>query len=90
MNIGLLTGAGRAFYLYPEYRHSPSVVSSTVAAAVFLAAAEGFAADHYHKTPEGKAAERRARKEGSAIYRQLHDIVLRPSYFGGLLGVGSC
>jgi hypothetical protein len=87
VNVGLLSGIGRAFYIYPEYRRSPSVVSSTIAAALFLLAAEGYVAEACRRTPEGKAAEKRARQEGSAIYKHLREVILRPGYLGGLAGV---
>jgi hypothetical protein len=89
VNIGLLSLAGRAFYVNPEFRRDPTVISSTVAIAVIVTSAEGYLAERYHRTPEGKEVEWRARQEGSYIYRQFKEHVLRPGYLGGLVGVGT-
>jgi len=87
VNVGLLVGAGRAFYVKPEYRHDPVVISSTAAAALLLGSVEGYFAEKFHQSPEGQEAERRAREEGSIIYQHIHEIILRPSYLGGFVGI---
>jgi hypothetical protein len=89
VNVGLLSLAGRAFYVNPQFRRDPTVISSTAAVAVIIASAEGYLAERYHRTHEGKEAEKRARQEGSYIYRQFKEHVLRPGYLGGLVGVGT-
>jgi hypothetical protein len=87
-NIGLLATAGRAFYNNPGYGRNPKIVSSTVAAAILVASVEGFAADRYHRTPEGREAERKAKEDGSLLYQHTREVILRPESLGGLVGVG--
>ncbi|KNZ80469.1 hypothetical protein J132_05589 [Termitomyces sp. J132] len=57
VNLGLLIGAGRAFYTQPHLREDRAVVSSTVAAAFALLSVEGYAAEKYRKTLRGQAEE---------------------------------
>ncbi|KAJ7188407.1 hypothetical protein C8R46DRAFT_1054689 [Mycena filopes] len=86
VNIGLLAGVARAFYVSPEYRRDTKVISSTVAATLALLSAEGYAAEAYRKTAAGQEEERRAKEEGAVIYRHLREQILRPKTLGGLLG----
>jgi hypothetical protein len=88
VNIGLLAGASRAFYINPRYRHDTTAISSTIAATIALLSAEGYAAEQYRKTPRGQEEERRAKEEGSLIYKHIREQILRPGVLGGLVGVG--
>ncbi|KAJ7783016.1 hypothetical protein B0H16DRAFT_475813 [Mycena metata] len=87
LNIGLLAGTARAFYVQPEYRRDTKVISTTVAAALALLSAEGYAAEAYRQTAAGQEEERRAKEEGAVIYRHLREQILRPGTLGGLVGV---
>ncbi|KAF7376047.1 Phospholipid-transporting ATPase [Mycena sanguinolenta] len=87
VNIGLLAGAARAFYVNPHYRRNTQVISATAAATLALLGVEGYAADAYRKTAAGQEEERRAKEEGAAIYRYLREQILRPGTLGGLLGL---
>lgn len=88
VNVGLLASASHAFYTQPELRRNTTVISSTVGAALGLLAIEGYAAEKYRETPRGQEEERRARKEGSAIYKHSKEVILRPGVLGGLVGLG--
>jgi hypothetical protein len=88
VNLGLLAGTSRAFYTQPHLRRDRTALSSAVAATIALISVEGYAAEKYRKTPRGQAEEKRARKEGTLIYKHLHEQVLRPGVLGGLVGLG--
>ncbi|KAG5643611.1 hypothetical protein DXG03_000619 [Asterophora parasitica] len=88
VNLGLLAGVGRAFYTQPHLRRDRALISSTVAAAVALLSAEGFATEKYRQTERGRAEERRAKEEGTVIYKHLREQVLRPKVHGGIVGLG--
>ena len=47
-----------------------------------------YVTDSYLSTPEGKQEAQRAKKEGSQLYLQAKEVVLRPGVAGGLLGAG--
>ena len=79
---------GRTFYAQPELRRNASAISVAVTASIALLSIEGFAADRYRKTPQGREEQRKAKKEGALIYRHLHEQVMRPGVFGGLVGLG--
>lgn len=87
VNIGLLAGAGRAFYAQPHLRQDRTILASTAAAAFALLSVEGYAAEKYRQSPRGHAEEVRARKEGTLLYKHLHEQVLRPGVLGGLVGL---
>lgn len=87
VNIGLLAGAGRAFYAQPDLRRNTTVISSVVAGTIALLSVEGFAAEKYRQTPSGREEERRAKEEGTLIYKHVREIVLRPGVLGGLVGL---
>ncbi|KAF7361953.1 hypothetical protein MVEN_00540300 [Mycena venus] len=87
VNIGLLAGAARAFYVNPHYRRDTQVISSTVAATLAILGAEGYAAEAYRKTAAGQEEERKAKEEGALIYRHLREQILRPGTLGGLVGI---
>lgn len=88
VNIGLLAGAVRAFYADPSLRRNTKFISATAAATLALLSAEGYAAEKYHETPRGQAELKRAKQEGTLLYRHVQEIVLRPGVLGGLVGLG--
>lgn len=55
--------------------------------ALVLFGVEGYAVDKYAQTPGGRENRRRAKEEGSDIYRHTREIVLRPGVMGGLIGL---
>jgi len=87
LNIGLLAGASRAFYTQPHLRSDRKVIASTAAAALAILGVEGFAAEKYHETPQGREEARRAKQEGTLIYKHLRENILRPGVLGGLIGL---
>ncbi|TRM65406.1 hypothetical protein BD626DRAFT_488682 [Schizophyllum amplum] len=87
VNIGLLAGAARAFYVNPGYRRDTKVLSSTAAATLALLGLEGYGAAWYANTPGGKAEAKKAKEEGTLVYRHTREAVLRPGVLGGLLGL---
>ncbi|KAJ7647444.1 hypothetical protein FB45DRAFT_893472 [Roridomyces roridus] len=87
VNVGLLVGAARAFYVQPNYRRDTTIISTTLAATFALLGLEGYAAEAYLKTAAGQEEERRAKEEGAMIYRQLKERVLRPGVLGGIVGL---
>ncbi|KAF8161018.1 hypothetical protein B0H34DRAFT_788187, partial [Crassisporium funariophilum] len=87
VNIGLLALAGRTFYMRPHLRRDATAISSAVAATIALISAEGFAAEKYRNTPQGREDERKVKNEGALIFRHLHDQILRPGVLGGLVGL---
>jgi hypothetical protein len=89
VNLGVIGGAGYAFYTHPHLRRDTRAVGSTVAGALALLSAEGYYANEYRKTPKGKEEERRAREEGALIYRHAREHVLRPGVLGGLIGIAN-
>ncbi|KAI0054972.1 hypothetical protein BV25DRAFT_323424 [Artomyces pyxidatus] len=87
VNVGLLAGASYAYYTEPRLRRDARAIASTVISAFAILGAEGYAADTYRRTPEGRTHERKVREEGSAVYRYAREHVLRPGVLGGLLGL---
>ena len=86
VNVGLLGGLG---YLAYENRDRPwdqRWVAGSIAGVLGLFTAEGFLADSYLQTPEGQAEAERAKAEGSRIYLQAKEVILRPQVAGGLAG----
>lgn len=75
------------FYTQPHLRRDRAALSSVVATTIALVSIEGYAAEKYRKTPQGQAEEKQARKEGTLIYKHLHEQVLRPGVLGGLIGL---
>lgn len=49
-----------------------------------------FVADSYLETPEGRAEAERAKREGSRLYLQAKEVILRPNVAGGLAGICEC
>lgn len=64
------------------------MIGGAAAGTLLLFGAEGILAESYLQTPEGRREKQRAQNEGSALYRQMREIVLRPGVFGGLMGLG--
>ncbi|KAJ7680212.1 hypothetical protein DFH06DRAFT_1162282 [Mycena polygramma] len=87
VNIGLLAGAARAFYVQPHYRRDTTIVSTAVVSTIAILGVEGYAAEAYRKTAAGQEEERRAKEEGAAVYRLLREQILRPGTLGGLVGL---
>jgi hypothetical protein len=87
VNVGLLSSVGYRFYTKPSLRRDLTAISSAAAGALLLIGTEGYAAKKYRQTPIGRQEERRAREEGTLIYKQLREHVLRPGVLGGLIGL---
>jgi len=87
VNVGLIATVGYQFYTRPVIRSDYRIIGGSIAGALALLSAEGYAAESYRNTPSGKEEERRARREGAALYRQAKEIVLRPALFSGLVGI---
>lgn len=91
VNVGLLGSLSYQLYTQPHLRTDSKVLGCSAAGALVILGAEGFLADAYRNTEQGRAEERRARKEGAALYKHTKEIILRPNVFGGILGIGmSC
>lgn len=88
MNVGLLSSVGYGFYTKPSLRQNLTAISSAAAGALLLIGTEGYAAEKYRQTPIGRQEERRAREEGTLIYKHLREQVFRPNVLGGLVGLG--
>jgi len=87
VNIGIIAGVGHAFYTQPHLRRDTTILGSTIAGALALFSAEGYAAEKYAQTPAGQEEARRAKEEGAALYKHTREIVLRPGVLGGLVGL---
>jgi hypothetical protein len=88
VNIGLLSTVGYGFYTKPSLRQNFTAISSAAAGVLLLIGTEGYAAEKYRQTPIGRQEERRAREEGTLIYKHLREQVFRPNVLGGLVGLG--
>lgn len=86
VNIGLLGTLGYKLYTEPHLRSDRRLLGWSATGALVVLGAEGFLAEAYRNTPEGAEEERRARAEGTAVYRHVKEVVLRPQVFGGLMG----
>ncbi|KAL5507661.1 hypothetical protein ACEPAH_7117 [Sanghuangporus vaninii] len=89
VNVGLLGYSSYALYTDPSIRRDKRVLSIGSVSLLTLLGLEGYAAERYAKTPEGKAERQRAREEGTAIYRHVREVVLRPGVLGGLVGLAN-
>lgn len=87
VNVGLLSSVGYGFYTKPSLRRNLTAISSAAAGVLLLIGTEGYAAEKYRQTPIGRQEERRAREEGTLIYKQLREYVFRPGVLGGLVGL---
>jgi len=86
VNVGVIGTLG--YYAYTR-QHQPwdrRIVGSAVAGTLALFGAEGYVAESYLSTPEGKQEAERAKREGSKFYMQTKEVVLRPQVAGGLVG----
>lgn len=86
MNLGLLTGLGRAFYTKPHLRRDTAFILQTAATAAGLLFVEGYAAERYRRTPQASEEERREKK-GALVYKKMREVVLRPGILGGSIGL---
>lgn len=84
-----MAGTAYAYYSQPHLRRDTKIISSTVIGGLILLGGEGYLAEAYRTTAQGQEEERRAREEGSVIYRHLREQVLRPGVLGGLVGLGA-
>ncbi|KAF8587986.1 hypothetical protein K439DRAFT_1630178 [Ramaria rubella] len=87
VNVGLLSTLSYQLYTQPHLRSDGRFLGGSAAGALVILGAEGFLAEAYRNTTQGREEERRAREEGAALYKHTKEIVLRPQVFGGLLGV---
>merc|ERR1712232_27092 len=62
------------------------IVGGAVAGTLALFGAEGYLAESYLSTPEGREEAERAKREGSRAYLQAKEVILRPGVAGGLAG----
>jgi hypothetical protein len=85
--VGIITGVGHAYYTSPHIRHDTTVIGSTVAGGLALLCLEGYAAESYRKTPRGQEEERKAKEEGTLLYKHAREVVLRPGVLGGTVGL---
>jgi hypothetical protein len=54
---------------------------------LLLFGSEGYFAEAYSQTDQGRAEAQRAREEGAYLYKQAKQVVLRPGVLGGIVGV---
>lgn len=88
VNLATLGAAGYLSYKNwntPSWDRKRAIIVSAGLLALF--AGEGLGAERYSKTPEGQKARRKAKEEGSELYKHVHEIILRPGLVGGLVGV---
>jgi hypothetical protein len=62
-------------------------VAAITAGLLTLWAGEALAVEQFSKTPEGQRALKRAKEEGSEVYRHLNEAIWRPGVIGGFLGL---
>ena len=87
-NVGLISWVTYSFFVKPELRRDTTLVVSTAGCALALLGLEGYAAESYARTPEGRAEKQKAKERGSSIYHHTKEVVLRPGVLGGLVGIG--
>ncbi|KAK8850527.1 hypothetical protein IAR55_004445 [Kwoniella newhampshirensis] len=86
VNVGILGTIGYFAYTRKDQPWDRRIVGGAVAGTLALFGAEGYVADSYLHTPEGKQEAERAKAEGSKFYLQAKEVVLRPQVAGGLVG----
>ncbi|KIR69073.1 hypothetical protein I314_00177 [Cryptococcus bacillisporus CA1873] len=86
VNVGILGTIGYFAYTKRNQRWDNRIIGGTVAGTLALFGAEGYLAESYLSTPEGRAETDRAKAEGSKIYLQAKEVILRPKVAGGLVG----
>lgn len=89
VNVGLISWTGYQLYTDPFLRRDTSFLATAGISALVLFGIEGYAVDKYAQTPGGEQNRRRAKQEGSAIYRKTREVVLRPGVMGGLIGLAN-
>ncbi|RXW17083.1 hypothetical protein EST38_g8770 [Candolleomyces aberdarensis] len=87
VNVGLIAGAGYAFYAKPHLRTSTKAITTSVSAALVLIFAEGSVAEQYSHTPEGQRAIRRVRESRHWLVNYLHDFAARTNPTKGAIGI---
>jgi len=87
VNVGLLGTLGYFAYTRRDQPWDRRIVGGAVAGTLALFGAEGYVAESYLETPEGRAEAERAKREGSHAYNRAKEVVLRPGVAGGLAGV---
>ncbi|WWC65052.1 uncharacterized protein I303_107666 [Kwoniella dejecticola CBS 10117] len=86
VNVGILGTAGYFAYTRRDQPWDRRLVGGVVAGIATLFAGEGYLAESYLQTPEGKQEAERAKAEGSKFYLQAKEVILRPQVAGGLAG----
>jgi len=86
VNVGLLGTMGYFAYINRDRPWDRRIVGGAVAGTLALFSAEGYVADSYLDTPEGRQEAERAKQEGSRFWLRSKEVVLRPGVFGGLAG----
>ncbi|KAF8530396.1 hypothetical protein BU17DRAFT_79153 [Hysterangium stoloniferum] len=86
VNVGLLGTLGYRLYNEPYLRSDKQFLGWSAAGTLVVLGAEGFLAEAYRNTDQGRAEERKAREEGAALYKHAKEVVLRPQVFRGLMG----
>ncbi|KAL1410021.1 hypothetical protein Q8F55_004023 [Vanrija albida] len=87
VNVGLIGSLGYWAYLNKDRPWDRRQVGAAVAGTLALFGVEGYVAESYLETPEGRAEAERAKKEGSKAYLHAKEVILRPNVAGGLAGV---
>jgi len=86
VNVGLLSTLGYFAYTRKDQPWDKRIVGGAVAGTLALFSAEGYVTESYLQTEDGKQEAERAKKEGSKLYLQAKEVVLRPGVAGGLVG----
>jgi len=85
-NVGLLSTIGYYAYTRRNVPWDRNYVGATAASVLALFGIEGVVADQFAQTPEGQEEIARAKEEGSKVYVNARELILRPGVAGGLLG----
>lgn len=86
VNVGILSTMGYFAYTRRDQPWDRRLVGGAVAGTLALFSAEGYVTDSYLKTDEGQAEAERAKREGSKLYLEAKERILRPQVAGGLVG----
>ncbi|WVF68221.1 hypothetical protein IAT40_002986 [Kwoniella sp. CBS 6097] len=86
VNVGILGTLGYFAYTRKDQPWDRRIVGGAVAGTLALFGAEGYVAESYLQTPEGRQEAERAKAEGSKAYLQAKEVILRPQVAGGLVG----
>ncbi|EIW69814.1 hypothetical protein TREMEDRAFT_30239 [Tremella mesenterica DSM 1558] len=87
VNVGLLGTLGYFAYTRKDQPWDRRIIGGAVAGTLALFGAEGYVAESYLQTAEGRQEAERAKSEGSKFYLQAKEVILRPGVAGGLAGV---